>query len=140
MDTVELGKTSLIVDEEPKSIVVMGVDHAYNQGYTVWGDPSYINQEMVIAFFWVDPLSDVNKNNPAYIISYASNRVDWTINVKNSNGEIVDSFEVKNEHTLRTQWSPKADLPDGTYTISADVVTKSGLKVTTKPETITVRQ
>ncbi|WP_088043059.1 S8 family serine peptidase [Bacillus sp. EAC] len=140
MDTVELGKTSLIVDEEPKSIVVMGVDYAYNQGYTVWGDPSYINEEMVVSFFWVDPQTDVNKDNPAYIISYASNRVDWTIKIKNSKGEIVDSFEVKNEHSLRTQWTPKADLPDGTYYMSADVVTKSGFKVTTKPVEITVKQ
>ncbi|MEH6939746.1 S8 family serine peptidase [Bacillus sp. JJ664] len=134
------GQTSLIVDEEPKSIVVMGIDYAYNQSYTVWGDPSYINQDMVISFFWVDPVSDVNKDNPAYITSYASNRVDWTINIKDSNGIVVDSFEVKNEHTLRTQWAPKPDLPNGTYYLSADVVTKSGLKVTTKSEEITVRQ
>lgn len=137
---LQRGQTSLIVDEEPKSVVILGADYAYNQSYTVWGDPSYINQDMVISFFWIDPVSDVNKDNPANIISYANNRVDWTINIKNSNGDLVDSFEVKNEHSLRTQWAPKTDLPDGTYYVSLDVVTKSGLKVTTSSEAVTVRQ
>jgi lactocepin len=95
---------------------------------------------MVISFFWVSPTEEINKDNPAQIISYASNRVDWTINIKDVNGQIVDSFEVKNEHTLQTQWTPKADLPNGTYFMSADIVTKSGLKVTTSPEQITVSQ
>ena len=47
---------------------------------------------------------------------------------------------MKNEHTLQTQWTPKPDLPNGTYSMSADFVTKDGLKVTTKPEQITVLQ
>ncbi|WP_430510289.1 S8 family serine peptidase [Gottfriedia solisilvae] len=137
---LQRGETSIIVDDEPKSVVVLGADYAYNQGYTVWGDPSYINEYMVISFSYVDPVTEVNKDNPANIISYAYNRVDWTINIKNSNGDLIDSFEVKNEHSLRTQWAPKTDLPDGTYYISLDVVTKSGLKVTTTPEAVTVRQ
>ncbi|MGM0836523.1 MAG: S8 family serine peptidase [Bacillota bacterium] len=134
------GQKSTIVEEEPKSIVVLGADYAYNQSYAVWGDPSYVNENMVISFFWVSPTTDVNQNNPAQIISYASNRVDWTINIRDINGNIVDSFEVKNEHTLRTQWAPKPELQDGTYFISADIATKSGLIVHSSPEQITVRQ
>jgi lactocepin len=133
-------KKSLLVNEEPKSIVVLAADYAYNQSYAVWGDPSYIDQYMVISFFYVSPTGDINKDNPAQIISYANNRVDWKINIKDVNGQIVDSFEVKNEHTLRTQWTPQSDLPDGTYYMSADLVTKSGLKATTQPEQITVQQ
>jgi lactocepin len=134
------GETSLIVNNEPKSVVVLAADYAYNQSYAVWGDPSYVNQDMIISFIYVSPTQNINKNNPAQIISYASNRIDWTINIKDGNGKIVDSFEVKNEHTLRTQWTPNSDLPDGTYYMSADLVTKSGLKATTQPEQITVRQ
>jgi lactocepin len=134
------GETSLMVNNEPKSVVVLAADYAYNQSYAVWGDPSYVNQDMIISFIYVSPTENVNKNNPAQIISYASNRIDWTINIKDVNGKIVDSFEVKNEHTLRTQWTPKSDLPDGTYYMSADLVTKSGLKATTQPEQITVQQ
>jgi lactocepin len=133
-------KRSLLVKNEPKSVVVLAADYAYNQSYAVWGDTSYINEDMVISFFWVSPTEEINKDNPAQIISYASNRVDWTINIKDVNGQIVDSFEVKNEHTLRTQWTPKTDLPKGTYFMSADIVTKSGLKVTTTPEQLTVSQ
>lgn len=137
---IEHGRTSIIVNEEPKSVVVLASDYAYNHNYAVWGDPSYINEDMIISMFYVGPTEDVNQNNPAQIISYASNRIDWTINIKDENGKIVDSFEVKNEHTLRTEWVPKTDLPDGTYYMSADIVTKSGLKTTTKKEEIKVRQ
>ncbi|QIZ05909.1 S8 family serine peptidase [Priestia megaterium] len=134
------GETSLIVNNEPESVVVLAADYAYNQSYAVWGDPSYVNQNMIISFIYVSPTQNIKKNNPAQIISYASNRIDWTINIKDGNGKIVDSFEVKNEHTLRTQWTPNSDLPDGTYYMSVDLVTKSGLKATTQPEQITVRQ
>ena len=46
----------------------------YNQSYAVWGDPSYVNQDMIISFIYVSPTQNINKNNPAQIISYASNQ------------------------------------------------------------------
>ncbi|USK34548.1 S8 family serine peptidase [Bacillus sp. F19] len=134
------GVTSKIVNEEPKSVVVVASDYAYNQSYLVWGDPSYINQDMVISYYGVSPVNNVNSTNQAKILSFANNRVDWTITIKDASGKIVDSFEVKNEHTLRTQWAPKAGLPNGTYSISLDIVTKSGFKVTTTSKQVTVNQ
>jgi lactocepin len=63
------GETSLMVNNEPKSIVVLAADYAYNQSYVVWGDPSYVNQDMIISFIYVSPTQSINKNNPAQIIS-----------------------------------------------------------------------
>ncbi|MFF2876378.1 S8 family serine peptidase [Gottfriedia sp. NPDC057991] len=137
----EIGATSILVKEQPKSIVVVGVDYAYNQGYTVWGDPSYIDESMVVSYFSVMNATDVNKDKPAKITAFANNRVNWTFNLKDANGKVLDSFKVNNEHSLYgIQWIPDEDLPNGTYYISADVVTKDGFKVTTTPKKVTVLQ
>ncbi|MGG0175861.1 S8 family serine peptidase [Gottfriedia acidiceleris] len=131
---------SFLVNAEPKSIVVLAVDFAGNQSYKVWGDPSYIKPTMVVQTINVSPSTNVNQNNPARITAFAYSRVDWNIKIKDAAGNIVDTIEVKNAHQIRQNWTPKAELPNGTYYVTADAVTKDGFKVTTLPKTVTVRQ
>lgn len=137
-----VGETLITVSTEPKGIVVLGYDYAYNQSYAVWGDKSYIDYGMVVSFFYASGTNgpNVNENNPAQIISYANNRVDWKIYIKDSEGNLVETKDVLNEHTLRMNWTPESDVPDGTYYISADITTKDGFKVTTKSKQITVKR
>ncbi len=137
---VPLEKKSLTVNTEPKGMVILAIDYAGNVSWTTWGDQSYNKQNMAIQTISITPTAGINQNKPASISAWAYNRVDWTINVKDANGKIVDTFEVKNEHSLKTKWLPSADLPNGTYSISADVVTKDGFKVTTTPKQVTVLQ
>ncbi|MDM5188632.1 S8 family serine peptidase [Bacillus sp. DX4.1] len=138
--SLQPGQKSLTVKEEVKGVVVMSADYAYNQGYTVWGDPSYINSEMLISFFNVYPNKDVNANTPVQITGYTSNRVDWKVYIKDEKGNIVDTITKEDEHTLRISWTPKPELPNGTYTVVADAVNDGGFKVTTEPKTFTVLQ
>ena len=135
-----LEQKSIMVKTEPKGIVILAIDYAGNISWNTWGDQSYNKQGTVIQTIGVTPTTGVNQTKPAKISAWAYNRVDWTINVKDASGKIVDSFEVKNEHTLKTQWAPKTELPNGTYTITADIVTKDGFKVTTTPKQVTVQQ
>ena len=95
---------------------------------------------MLVSYFSVYPNQKVNASTPAKINAFANNRLNWTINVKDVNGKVVESIEVENEHEIHLKWTPKADLPSGTYTISADVENKQGFKVTTSPTTVTVLQ
>ncbi|KON90436.1 hypothetical protein AF332_26185 [Sporosarcina globispora] len=134
------GQTSLLIKDEPKSIVVMGIDYAMNISYTVWGDPSYIKAEMLVPVFLVSPSTNVNANRPASINGFANTRVNWTINVKDEQGKVVDSIIIENEHEIHEKWTPKKDLPNGTYTVTAEAIDKQGFKVTTSPKTITVQQ
>jgi lactocepin len=138
--SLQPGQTSLLVKEEPKSVVVLGADYALNQGYAVWGDPSYINEGMIVSYFSVYPNKNVNANTPAGINAFANNRVNWTINIKDENEKIVDSIVVENEHEIHLDWTPSADIPSGTYSVTAEVSNKQGFKVTTSPKTITVLQ
>ncbi|MBS4190419.1 S8 family serine peptidase [Bacillus sp. FJAT-49705] len=137
---VPLEKKSLTVNTEPKGMVILAIDNAGNISWTTWGDQSYNKQNMAIQTISITPTAGLNQNKPARISAWAYNRVDWTINVKDANGKIVDTFEVKNEHSLKTQWLPNAELPNGDYFISADVVSKDGFKVTTTPKKVTVLQ
>jgi lactocepin len=136
--SLQPGQTSTLVKEEPKSVVVLGVDYALNHSYTVWGDPSYINEGMLVSWFSVYPNANVNEKTPAGINAFANNRVNWTINIKDVNGKVVDSIFVEDEHEIHLKWTPKADIPNGTYTVYAEVVNKQGFKVTTSPQTVTV--
>lgn len=136
--TLEPGQTSVLVKEEPKSVVVMGVDYAFNQSYSVWGDPTYVNEEMLVSYFNVYPNKNVNASNPAQINAFANNRVNWTIHIKDTSGKVIDKILVENEHEIHLKWTPEEDVPEGTYTVSAEVVNKQGFKVTTSPYTVTV--
>ncbi|PGS50890.1 S8 family serine peptidase [Bacillus sp. AFS041924] len=133
---------TLLVNIEPKSIVIGGADNAFNHSYAVWGDQSakYMSEWMVLSNRSVYPTTNINKNRVASVDFFAQNRVDWNFNVKDANGNVVDTFEFKNEKEVHTKWYPKADLPSGTYYISADVVTKDGFTVTSTPTKVTVLQ
>ncbi|PEL14028.1 S8 family serine peptidase [Bacillus sp. AFS017336] len=132
------GATSTLVTEEPKSVVVMGIDHAMNISYKVWGDPSYITSSMLVSAFNVSPSANLTSSKVAQINGFANTRINWTVNVKDASGKVVESIDVKNEHEMHLKWSPDASLASGTYYISADAVDKEGFKVTTKTVAVTV--
>lgn len=134
------GVKTQLVNTEPKSIVILALDNAGNQSYKVWGDTSYIKPSMAVQTISITPTTGINESKPARIAAWAFARVDWTINVKDASGKIIDSWEVKNEHELKAMWLPETDLPNGTYTITVDVVTKDGFKVTTPAKQVTVLQ
>ncbi|PUB11389.1 S8 family serine peptidase [Paenisporosarcina sp. OV554] len=138
--SLSLEQKSFLVNTEPKSIIILAIDYAGNQSYKVWGDPSYIKDTMAVQTVSITPTANINKSKPAKVSAWAYARVDWTINVKDASGKIVDSFKVENEHSLKTQWLPNTDLQNGTYSISIDVETKDGFKVTTTPKQVTVLQ
>jgi lactocepin len=134
------GQKTLTVNTEPKGIVIRAIDYAGNISWTKWGDQSFNKQSMAIQTVGVSPSTGVNQSKPANISCFGYNRVDWTVNVTDANGKLVDSTTFKNEHTFKTQWAPDKNLPNGTYTITIDVVTKDGFKITTTPKTVTVVQ
>jgi len=137
---LKLDQTSVLVKEEPKSVVVLGADYALNHSYKVWGDPSYINEGMLVSFISVYPNKNVNANTPAGINAFANNSVNWKINIKDANGKVIETLDVENKNEIHLKWTPEADVPSGTYTVSADVTSRDGFKVTTKPQTVTVVQ
>ncbi|MEH7452789.1 S8 family serine peptidase [Gottfriedia acidiceleris] len=134
------GVTKLTVNTEPKGMVIRSSDYAGNNAWTTWGDQSYNKSSMAMVTWGISPSTGVSASKPARISLYGYSRVDWTINIKDAKGNLIDSSTFENEHTFSTKWAPEKNLPSGTYTVTVDVVTKDGFKVTTTPKTITVVQ
>ncbi|PGS56381.1 S8 family serine peptidase [Bacillus sp. AFS041924] len=134
------GVTTLTVNTEPKGMVLRSIDYAGNMSWTTWGDQSYNKQSMAMVTWGISPSTGVNQSKPARISLYGYNRVDWTINIKDATGKLVDSSTFENEHTFRTSWAPDKDLPNGTYSVTVDILTKDGFKISSTPKTITVTQ
>ncbi|MGE8203778.1 S8 family serine peptidase [Heyndrickxia sp. NPDC080065] len=131
--------TSYLSKEEPKGIVVLGIDWARNVGFGVWGDPSYINEGMLISYLSVYG-SNINKDNPLQINGFAMKKVNWNFKIAGPDGEIVDTFDVNHQVEIHLKWEPKADLPDGVYTIYTEAEDETGFHVTAKPRQFTVKQ
>ncbi|XZF75337.1 S8 family serine peptidase [Bacillus sp. AL-1R] len=140
VNQLQPGQKTLTVSTEPKGLVILANDYAGNISWTTWGDQNYNTQGMGMQTWAVSPSTGINESKPAKISVFGYNRADWTINVKDANGKLVDSATFENEHTFRTPWAPDKDLPNGTYTITIDVVTKDGFKLTSAPKTVTVTQ
>ena len=126
------GKKSHIVDTEPTSVIVMAQDYAYNTSIEVWGDPSYVDQYILVSWFTAYGTAGVNEDNPLEIMGFAANRLKWTVVIEDSEGNQIDSFIEERQHSLRTTWTPKSDVPDGQYKAYAIVEDAEGFKVTTE--------
>jgi lactocepin len=95
---------------------------------------------MLVSYFSVSPNKNVNAKTPAGINAFANNNVNWKIYVKDANGNVIDSMDVQDKNEIHLKWTPEASVPNGTYTISADVSSKDGFKVSVTPQTVTVQQ
>ncbi|WP_282439791.1 S8 family serine peptidase [Gottfriedia acidiceleris] len=124
------GVTSMIVKKAPKSIIVMAEDAAYNEGYTVWGDTSYIRSGMLIQYLTVQNYTKVNENSPAKVIAFSDNKLKWTFYIKDVNGNIVFTKDYARESEIRFSWAPGPEVPNGTYTLYAEGENVEGFKVT----------
>jgi lactocepin len=86
---------------------------------------------MLIAWFTAYDNGVVNEDNPLEIVGYAWNRHKWTIIIEDNEGNEIDSFVADRLHSLRTTWTPKADMRDGEYNVYAIVESIDEFKVTT---------
>ncbi|MBB2481292.1 S8 family serine peptidase [Bacillus sp. APMAM] len=130
--------TSYLSKEEPKGIVVIGIDWAMNLGFGVWGDPSYVNEGMLINYLSIYG-SNVNKDNPLQINGFAMKKVNWTFKIAGPDGEIVDTFNVDHQAEIHLKWEPKIDLLDGEYTIYTEAKDETGFQVKAKPKQFTIK-
>lgn len=133
------GATSYLSKVEPKGIVITGIDWAMNVGFNVWGDPSYVNEGMLINYLSVYG-SNINKDNPLQINGFAIKKVDWNFKIAGPNGEIIDTFDVKHQAEIHLKWTPEESMSDGVYTIYTEAIDDNGFKVEVKPSQFTVKQ
>lgn len=130
-------KDSYVLKEEPKGAVIIALDYAGNIRYEVYGEP-IINSGMLISTWFVSG-AKVNYESPAKIFAYANKKVNWTITIKDFNGNEVDSANIENKDAIYgLAWYPEKGLPDGKYSVTLHAIDENGFEVTTDPKTINV--
>lgn len=126
------GENSIVVDDEPESVIVMAQDYAYNTSFEIWGDPSYVDDSMLVSWFTAYGTEAVSEDSPLEVVGYASNRLDWTVIIEDNEGNQIDSFTENRQHSLRTTWTPDSDVSEGQYNVYATAENIEGFKVTTE--------
>jgi lactocepin len=134
-------QTSLLVNTEPKSVIVVPFDWAGNVTYEVYGDRSYIDQWLFISAWdvWGRPIT---QQEPGHILGITLKKMNWTITIEDPTGKVVDTFKFDNTETAYIKdWKPSTDLPSGKYKVVAEIEEiGTGLKVKTNPRYMTVVQ
>ncbi|UPM54343.1 InlB B-repeat-containing protein [Gottfriedia acidiceleris] len=142
-----LSTYSVDLDSNPESVAIRNIDNAYNFSYIEYGKHVNTPEMLINSTYYEgngtnitkDTPVVVNQKSPISISSFALKKLDWAINVKDSEGKVVDSTSFKNKDTLYgLKWYPKSDMPDGQYTINIEGVDEFGFKVTLDPRKISV--
>ncbi len=132
---------SLLVNSEPKSVIIAPFDWAGNVGYGIYGDRSYITQELFLSAWdvWGRPIT---QQEPGHILGVAHKKLNWTITIENPEGKVVNTYKFANTETAYIKnWAPSTDQPSGQYKVIAEMEDfQTGLKITTKPRYMTVVQ
>ncbi|MFP5111394.1 S8 family serine peptidase [Bacillaceae bacterium C204] len=137
---VSATQTSLLVNSEPKSVVIVPFDWAGNISYGIYGDRSYLTQELFLSLWdvWQRP---VTVQEPAHILGIGLKKLNWTITIQDPEGKVVDTYNFANTETAYIEkWTPTPDMPSGQYKVIAEMEDETGLKISTKPRYMTIVQ
>ncbi|PUB15864.1 S8 family serine peptidase [Paenisporosarcina sp. OV554] len=133
-------QSSLIVNTEPKSVIVVPFDWAGNVTFEIYGDHSYLNEFLFLSAWdvWARPIT---QKEPGHILGIGLKKLNWTITIQDPEGKVVHTYKEANTETAYIKWTPSADLPSGKYKVIAEMEEiETGLKITTKPRYMTVVQ
>ncbi|QED48018.1 S8 family serine peptidase [Cytobacillus dafuensis] len=131
-------QSSLLVNAEPKSVIVVPFDWAGNVTYEIYGDRSYVKQDLFLSAWdvWQRPIT---QQEPGHILGIGLKKLNWTITIQDPEGNVVHTYNEANTETAYIKWTPSADLPSGKYKVVAEMEdNETGLKITTTPRYMTV--
>lgn len=132
-------QSSLIVDAEPKSVIVMAFDWAGNVSYEFYGDRSNLKEELFLSVLdvWQRPISS---QEPGYILGVGIKKLNWTFTIQDPQGKVIETWSEKNTESVLKEWTPSADLPSGNYKVTCEMEDETGLKINTTPRYLNVVQ
>lgn len=138
-NAISATQSSLIVNEEPKSVIVVPFDWAGNVSYGIHGDRSYLIEELFLYVLevWQRPITP---QEPGRILGMGVKKLNWTFTIQDPEGKVIETWSEKNTETAYKLWAPSADLPAGQYKVTCEMEDETGLKITAKPQFLTVEQ
>ncbi|WHY79044.1 S8 family serine peptidase [Neobacillus sp. WH10] len=135
--TLSPTQSSLLVNEEPKSVIMMLFDWAGNVSYEVYGDPSYIKEELFLSVLdvWARPITP---QEPGHILGVGVKKLNWTFTISDPTGKVIETWTEKNIENAYKIWTPTADMPAGKYKVTCEMEDETGLKIKAKDRYMTV--
>ncbi|KON88900.1 hypothetical protein AF332_20255 [Sporosarcina globispora] len=130
-------QTSLLVNAEPKSVILMLNDWAGNFSYEMYGDRSYAKEELFLSVLdvWARPITP---QEPGHILGVGVKKLNWKFTISDPSGKVIETWTEKNTETAYKKWTPTADMPAGKYKVTCEMEDETGLKINAKERYMTV--
>ncbi|MCP3740271.1 S8 family serine peptidase [Rossellomorea sp. BNER] len=133
------GSNEYISDEKPEIVMVSAMDNFRNVGVGYTGNEEQLHADPFINYFHVSG-TNINENKPASILLFGYKRMDWHFEISDSEGNVVEFADIKNEHSIYgLKWYAGAEYPDGDYYVTVTGTDETGLSLTSEPKKITVK-
>jgi lactocepin len=130
-------QSSLIVNEEPKSIIFMPFDWAGNVQYEIWGDRSFVKEDLFLSVLdvWARPITP---QAPGHILGVGVKKLNWKFTISDPLGNVIDTWTEKNTENAYKVFTPTAEMPAGQYKVTCEMEDETGLKIKAKDRYMTV--
>ncbi|WP_223592448.1 S8 family serine peptidase [Neobacillus bataviensis] len=130
-------QTSLLVNDEPKSIIFMLFDWAGNVSYEIYGDRSNLKEELFLSVLdvWQRPITP---QEPGHILGVGVKKLNWKFTISDPSGKVIETWTEKNTETAYKIWTPTADMPAGKYKVTCEMEDETGLKISARERYMTV--
>lgn len=133
--SLESRATEYISDEKPEIVMISALDGVHNVGVNYWGNKELLHADPFINFWQVSG-TNINETKPASMLIFGYKRLDWHIEISDSEGNMLEYADIKNEHSIYgLKWYPSK----GEYYVTVTGTDEKGLSLTSEPKKITVK-
>ena len=138
--SVSADANEYISDVKPELVMVSAIDALRNVGVGYKGDEELLHADPFINYWHVTGTTNVNETKPASMLIFGYKRMDWRIEISDSEGKVVDYRDIKDEHSIyNLKWYADSDNPDGDYYVTVTGTDETGLSLTSEKKKITVK-
>lgn len=137
--SLESGAMEYISDEKPEIVMISALDGVHNVGVNYLGNEELLHADPFINFWQVSG-TNINGTKPASILIFGYKRLDWHIEISDSEGNMLEYTDIENEHSIYgLKWSPNEEYPNGDYYVTVTGTDEKGLSLSSEPKKITIK-
>lgn len=137
--SLESGAMEYISDEKPEIVMISALDGVHNVGVNYLGNEELLHADPFINFWQVSGTT-INGTKPASILIFGYKRLDWHIEISDSEGNMLEYIDIENEHSIYgLKWHPSEEYPNGDYYVTVTGTDEKGLSLSSEPKKITIK-
>lgn len=133
------GAKEYVSDVKPEVVMISAIDGVRNIGVNYWGNEELLHADPFINYWHVSG-TNINETKPASMLIFGYKRLDWHIEISDSEGNRLEYTDIENEHSIYgLKWYPNKEYPNGDYFVTVTATDEKGLSLTSEPKKITVK-